>query len=181
MSILAPTPEFEWLRADAKDLDRKLREGDGLGFPGDPRLVLAQGVITAEKSGYSKELGRIVRRGDIVARRWEVWRHCEDGVDRMIGHWRMHEFDRILLDLTSMRLDSPGHEDTLSKIDKANDAKDKEVLGQMRDVLGEFADHTARLIHDTTGPRDVFHQMPGRRDASPGEASGTNSTTPEES
>jgi len=154
MSLLLPNNDFGWVRADAADLDRKLREGDGIHWSGDPDLDLRQGVIEKTRSGRPT--------GEIVARRWEVWRHCEDGIDRMIGHWRMEEFDRILFDLARMRADSPGHEDVVDVIERKNDENEKRIWGQWRDKQGEMMEHLAKLYHDRTQPKNVFRGMPGR-------------------
>lgn len=154
MPLLTPNDSFGWIRGDAPDLDRKLREGDGIQWVGDPDLDLRQGVVEKMISGRPT--------GEIVARRWEVWRHCEDGIDRLIGHWRMEEFDRILFDLARMRPDAPGHEDAVARIEKANDANESRIMQGARDSLGEMLEHAAKLHHDTTGPRNVFRGIPGR-------------------
>lgn len=153
MPLLTPNDAFGWVRGDAPDLDRKLREGDGIQWAGDPDLDLRQGVVEKMSSGRPT--------GEIVARRWEVWRHCEDGIERLIGHWRMEEFDRILYDLARMRPEAPGHEDAVLKIEKANDENEKRLMQPGRDALGEMLEHAAKLHHDTHNPRNVFRGMPG--------------------
>jgi hypothetical protein len=152
--ILTPSDSFGWIRADAADLDRKLREGDGIQWTGDPLLELRQGVVEKMSSGRPT--------GEIVARRWEVWRACEDGVDRMIGHWRMEEFDRILFDLARMRAESPSHVDVVDSIEAANVENEKRIWKPFRDSQGEMLEHAAKLWHDTNNPKNVFRQMPGR-------------------
>jgi hypothetical protein len=154
MSLLLPNNDFGWVRADAADLDRKLREGDGIHWSGDPDLDLRQGVVEETKSGRPT--------GKIVARRWEVWRHCEDGIDRMIGHWRMEEFDRILFDLAAMRAESPGHVDVIDSIDAKNEANDNAIWEPWRQAQGEMLEHMAKLYHDRNNPRNVFRGLPGR-------------------
>jgi hypothetical protein len=151
--ILTPSEDFGWLRGDAADLERKIQKGDGLGWPGDPDMTLAQGVVEEMKYG--------VPTGNIVARRWEVWRHCEDGIERIIGHWRMEEFDRIVFDLTRMRADSPGHVDVVDQIEKANAENEDRIWAPARDALGEMKEHAAKLWHDTHEPKNVFRGMPG--------------------
>lgn len=158
-SIIRPNQDLGWLRGDAELLDTKLRTGDGLGWPGDPRLSLVQGVVEATKRTQHPVTGKWLRAGDIVARRWEVWRECEDGEDRRIGHWRMEEFDRILLDLSGMRLDSPGHVDTLDTIDKHNAAKEDEEMRPFRDNLGEALDRGHRLVHELREGKNTFAQV----------------------
>lgn len=154
MPILRPDADLGFLRGDAPELDRKLREGDGIHWGGDPDLTLAQGVVEETRSG------RLT--GKIVARRWEVWRMCEDGVDRMIGHWRMEEFDRILFDLAAMRAEAPGHVFVDDAIEKANVANEKRVWAPYREKSFEMKEHMAKLWHDRTQPKNVFRQMPGR-------------------
>lgn len=154
MSLLLPNNDFGWMRADAADLDRKLREGDGIHWSGDPDLDLRQGVVEEMRSGRPT--------GNIVARRWEVWRHCEDGVDRMLGHWRMEEFDRILFDLASMRADAPGHVNVVDAIELKNAENEKRIWEPYRQAQGEMLEHLAKLYHDTTGPRNVFRGIPGQ-------------------
>lgn len=154
MSLLLPNNDFGWMRADAPDLDRKLREGDGIHWSGDPSLDLRQGVVEEMRSGRPT--------GKIVARRWEVWRHCEDGVDRMIGHWRMEEFDQILYDLARMRADAPGHVDVVDSIEAGNQANEKRIWASWRDSQGEMLEHMAKLWHDRNNPKNVFRGMPGR-------------------
>lgn len=156
MSILLPNSDFGWVRADAADLDRKLREGDGIQWSGDPDLDLRQGVVEEVRSGRPT--------GKIVARRWEVWRHCEDGVDRLIGHWRMEEFDRILFDLARMRAESPGHVDVVDSIEAQNEANDKRIWQKGHDAYSEMMEHMLKLHHDRNNPRNVFRGIPGLRD-----------------
>lgn len=151
--ILTPSDSFGWIRGDAADLDKKLRIGDGIHWTGDPDLDLRQGVV--EKMVWGRPTG------EIVARRWEIWRHCEDGIDRMIGHWRMEEFDRILFDLARMRAESPGHVDVVDSIEKGNNENEKRIWQPFRDSQGELLEHAAKLYHDTHGPRNVFRGMPG--------------------
>lgn len=150
-SPLTFNPEIGWLHSGAEELDRQLRDGDGMGWPGDPRLSLSVGVLEH----------RLTRA---VGRRYEVWRHNEDGTDTIIAHWRLEDFDRILFDLAKMRLDAPGHVDTQDEIDKHNAAIEADIDAKAKDSLGEMMEHAAKLHHDTNNPRNVFRQMPGLRD-----------------
>ena len=150
MSLHVPDSQMGYVHADAAKVDRQLREGDGLMWTGDPRLELRMGVVQANRRAYVPALGRYVSRGEIVARRYEVWRHCEDGIDRRIGSWRIEEFDRILMDLAPMRLDAPGRTDTLERIDAGNAAIEKENTDKFRDAAGEMLDHKLRLIQTHT-------------------------------
>lgn len=154
MPILTPNGDLGFLRGDAPELDRKLREGDGIHWTGDPDLELRQGIVEEMRSG------RLT--GKIVARRWEVWRYCEDGVERMIGHWRMEEFDRILLDLSTMRAEAPGHKFVDDAINEANAANEERVWQPYREKMFELKEHMGKLIHDRTQPKNVFRGMPGQ-------------------
>lgn len=153
MSLLLPNSDFGWVRSDAADLDRKLRDGDGIHWSGDPNLELRQGVIEEVKWGRPT--------GKIVARRWEVWRHCEDGTDQQIGHWRMEEFEQILFDLSRMRAGAPGHENVIDVIEKHEAENDKRIWGQWRESQGAMLEHLSKLYHDTHEPKNVFRGMPG--------------------
>jgi hypothetical protein len=152
--LVTPNQQFGWIRADAADLDRKLRDGDGIHWSGDADLFLGQGVVEEVRWGR--------KTGKVVARRWEVWRRCEDGEERLLGHWRMEEFDRILFDLARMRAESPEHEDVLALIDKDNAKTEDRIWAPARDALGEMKEHGAKLLHDRQNPKNVFRQMPGR-------------------
>jgi len=44
----------------------------------------------------------------IIGRRYEVWRHCEDEKNRMIGHWRMEESTPIYSDMVVMAAGAAG-------------------------------------------------------------------------
>lgn len=163
-ALHVPDSDAGWSRADAPELDRKLREGDGLGFPGDPALYLGQGVVTSRKRQQHPKTGAWLYPGDIIARRWEVWRHCEDGVDRIIGHWPEHDFDRIIFDLAPMRLDAPNRVSSEDAIDAHNAEIEDKNSREAKDVIGEATEHLAKLVHDRTQPRNVFRGIPGLRD-----------------
>lgn len=159
-----PHADAGYMHSDAERVDRVLRDGDGLGWPGDPRLELRMGVMEVAEGRISRTLGRWVNKGEILGRRYEVWRRCEDGVERRVGSWTLEEFDRIILDLSGMRLDSPGHVDTQAKIDTTNAEIEAAAMRDYRDAQGEILEHGAKLLHDTTQPKNVFRGMPGRRD-----------------
>lgn len=162
--VLRPSADLDWVRADAEDLDRKLREGDGILWAGDPDLELRQGVVQAQRRVQHPKTGAWLNRGDIIARRWEVWRHCEDGVDRKIGGWRMEEFDRILMDIAGMRLGAPNTTPVLDRIDAANAEMEAKASKLYRDAMGEALEHGAKLFHDTTFGPNTFRQVGGLRD-----------------
>lgn len=164
---LIPT-EAGFLHSGTDDLAALLVVGDGHGWPGDPRLDLRIGVIREKATG-------------LVGRRYEVWRTNEDGTETRIMHWRIEDFDRILFDLTKMRLDSPGHVSAEDEIDAHNDAIEQKRSDEARDALGEMMEHAAKLHHDTTQPRNVFRGMPGLRDeiASPEASISTGNVAPQ--
>lgn len=150
-----------WSRADAADLDRKLRDGDGIHWAGDQRLDLREGVVESQKYQYVPALKRHVQAGEILARRWEVWRICEDGEERLLAHWLPVEFDRILFDLAMMRSESPAHVDVGDAIDAANVEHEKKVWTPYRESQLTMLDHLVRLKHDTEEGKTTFRQMPG--------------------
>jgi hypothetical protein len=150
------------MHGTAELLDRQLREGDGLAWSGDPRLWLGVGVLTAPRRMQHPTTRRWLNRGDVVARRYEVWRHNEDGTDTKIGSWLIGEFDRILFDLQQMRAGAEGRiEDVTVRIDKHNDALDKANSAKVRDAAGAMHEHALLLGHDRGNPRHTFRGMPG--------------------
>lgn len=164
MGIIRPDSETGWMHADAAETDRILREGDGMAWPGDPSMYLSMGILTANRTGYSSQCNRFVRAGDIVARRYEVRRHNEDGEDVLIGSWRLEDFDRIIFDLAPLRLDSPGHIDALDAIDMHNAKVEKQKEDEYVDVMMQVLDHQMHLWHDLNNPRNVFRGIDGFRD-----------------
>lgn len=140
--ILAP----EW-----RDLSDKIVNGDGLGWPGDPRLELRIGVIE-----YKGRTGR----------RLEVWRANEDGSETPVAHWRPDHAGQVCFDLAKMRVDRPGFskDDACTRIDRHNDAIERKNQSDWNDIQAELSEYVSALYHDTTGPRTTFRQIPGRRD-----------------
>lgn len=145
---LAPTREGTWLHSEARDLEFRLQTLD-------PRLSLIIRTI--------KHRGR-------TGKRYEVWRHTEEGQDVIIGHWRIEEFYQIEADVTLMRaaLQRPDEVPSAEqRIDKVNDKLDRDNSSQVKDVLGEMHEHAFKLWHDLNNPRNVFRQVGGvGRDAS---------------
>lgn len=121
-------------------------------WSGDPRLELRIGVKTE-------------RRSLRTARRYEVWRYCEDGSEQCIGAWKLIEFPQILHDIALMRAGAEGRAvDSVARIELANQAKEKANADAYRDAAGPIMDHGARLVHDRTQPKQTFRQVGGLRD-----------------
>lgn len=121
-------------------------------WTGDPRLELRIGILKEKATGRT-------------ARRYEVWRHCEDGSDQRIGTWRMDEYGQILHDLAVMRAGAEGREvSVLDRIDTHNAKIEKANADKYKDAAGVILDHGARLLHDTTQPKQTFRQVGGLRD-----------------
>lgn len=135
-AILVPHSEAGWLDARATQLALDLRQGRPVvGWRGDPNLELRLGIMTDR---HHRE----------VARRWEVWRHCEDGADRRLADWALDEFDQIIPDLVAMDPRNRGHVPTVERIDQANAARDAEIRSQVRDKAAEAFDQ----LHHAHGP-----------------------------
>jgi hypothetical protein len=155
--MLINRPGIGTIDHDAWELDRKLREGDGVIWPGDPHLTLELAVVEARDRTTGKRH---------VGRRYEVWRACEDGMDRLIGHWRLDEKHAILPELARMRIEAPGHVDVVESMRAGNARVEAATRDKYRDAMGACLDHAARLLHDRTQPKTTFRQVGGRRDDS---------------
>ncbi len=152
MGLYVPNAQTGYAHAGMEELDRKLKQGDGLTWGGDPDLDLHMGVITD-------------KRGNVVARRYEVWRFCEDGQERMLAHWRLEEFDRILLDIVMMKAGAEGKVASAEvRIDTANAKLEKEQSDKFVEKNFDTLDHALRLAHDTTRAKNTFRGIPGQRD-----------------
>lgn len=152
--------KYAFAHADAPELAKQLVQGDGIHWAGDPNLELGMETMEAPKSMWYKPLGRRVRKGEILCRRYAVYEHCTDGSVQRIGHWRLEEFDRILFDIASMRFESPNHESVYDQIDAANAAADKANDEEIVGALVEGEEHRLRLIHDVVEGPNRFRQMP---------------------
>lgn len=137
------TPDGGAVAPEYADLVRQIQQGDGMGWPGDPRMYLAIGILENRRTG---------KRG----RRLEVWRLNEDGSETMVAHWLPAEQNRVIYDLARMRVDSPGHVDVQDVIDKHNEAKQAALDAAARDQMMEVLDHALRLDHDRNNPRNKF-------------------------
>jgi len=152
MSLYVPTAAG-MVHSDVDALVGLIQNGDGMGWPGDPRMYVTIGVLSQTKNGR-------VRTG----RRYEVRRWNEDGSIALIGHWRLDEKDKIIFELSRMRMDSPGHVDTLAEIDKTNAAIEQKATDVYMDSQGEMLSHAASIVAETEYGKNTFRQMPGTRD-----------------
>lgn len=139
-NVVAP----EW-----QDLERKIREGDGLVWTGDPRLWLGIGVL---ENKFTHKVGR----------RLEVWRDNEDGSTTLVAHWLLSEAHRVLFDLANMRIDRPGYVSVEDKIDAHNATLEKAASEAVVEEMYEVLDHAIRIDHDKNQPRNRFY-MHGNR------------------
>lgn len=156
-----------FVHAEAGELARKLQQGDGILWAGDPRLELGMGTLEAPASMWYPPFGRRVKKGEVLARCYIVMRNNEDGTTTPVGQWRLEDFDRILMDIAPLRLDSPGHVDTLAAIDAHNDALEKERDATAVGVMMEDNEHRMKLWADTTQGKTMFRQVGGMRDEAP--------------
>lgn len=161
MALLTQRHGQGWAHAAAEELDRQLREGDGLMWAGDPRLDLRIAIASAPRAMLHPITQRRVRAGDELFRRYEVYRHNEDGTEESIGHWRIEEFDRILFDVVGMKASYEGkREDVISRIDAANAEVERKNSDTFRDAYGTMLDHSYRLAHTLAGePGTTFYQV----------------------
>jgi hypothetical protein len=114
------------------DLDRRLREGDGIAWSGDPRLYLSIGTMINRATGA-------------IGRRLEVYRDNEDGSTSLVGHWLPKEQFRVLFDLAQMRVDRPGGADVQDRIDTHNEAQAAAASAKHVEATTELLDYAVRL------------------------------------
>jgi hypothetical protein len=163
MSLYKTSAEIGgFVHSDASALADKLVLGDGLGWPGDPRLELRMGIRCAKRTMFDPNVRRTVQKGEVVARRYEVWRVNEDGSETPVGHWLLEEFDRILFDLTRMRSESPGHVDIGEAATATNDALEAAAGKAFAETTAEVKEYATKLIHDRNNPANTFRGIPGR-------------------
>lgn len=130
-------PEFE-------DLERRIRNGDGILWTGDQRLWLGIGIL---ENRFTRKTGR----------RLEVWRDNEDGTTVLVGHWLMSEQFRVLFDLANMRLDRPGAVDAVTRIEQHNEKLEAEASAKNVEKMYDVLDHALHLDHDRNNPKTKFH------------------------
>lgn len=126
-----------FIHAEAYDLEKRLMDFDN-------RLYLKYRVVKHPTK-------------DILGRRYEVWRHTEEGEMVMIGHWRLEEFGSIENDIRLMRAAVVGGAPTAEQqMDAGNEAVEKQNSTDFRDSMGDMLEHATKLWHDTNNPRNWF-------------------------
>lgn len=133
-----------------RELAGKVTGGDGYGWPGDDRMWL--------------QVGELHRSDGKVGRRLEVWRHNEDGSETMVGHWLPSESHMVCWELARMRVDSPGHEDVIDRIDAHNQKIEDEQSRQYRDAMGSLLEHAISLHVERSGEAKTKFYGMGRAD-----------------
>lgn len=130
-----------------------------LGWRGDPRMSLHIGVVAAAANGQHN--GKFVCRGQVIGRNLQVWRHCEDGKDRLIISKGLDAVHEIIPSLCKMDPRSPGFEDTHDAV-VANNAKvDADRAYDVQQAIGEMTEHLWHLTADSQNGRTTFRGMPG--------------------
>lgn len=137
------TPDGGAVAPEWADLAKKVTDGDGLGWRGDPDLWLGIGVVVNPRTGKT-------------GRRLEVWRDNTDGSTTMIAHWLPTEQHMVCYDLAKMRVDAPGHVSVVDRIDQHNDALEKAASDAAVESMMETLDHAIRVDHDRNNPRNQF-------------------------
>lgn len=131
-----------------------------LGWRGDPRLELRIGVLQAQKNGNDRK-GRFRTAGEVLARRYEVWRHNEDGTDTNILSRKLTDFADIIPALVQIDPRTPGHVGTIERIEKENKLRDKHAADAVQEAHGEATEHLWKLVADRENGRTTFRGMPG--------------------
>lgn len=131
------------------------------GWKGDPRLSLRVGVLTAAKNGYDPRSGKWYRKGELLARRYEVWRHLETGEDERIIDRPLHLLHEIIPALVKIDPRTPGFENSVDRVIRENDAVHAQRASDIREAHGEMVEHLWALAHDRSGPKNTFRGMPG--------------------
>lgn len=118
-----PDGRVEW--HEHRDLSDRLTRGDAtLGWGGDPEMHLVCNV---------------------KAQRWEVWRVCEDGVDRMMLH--RDGLGAPGLDLIrALVAGDTRHIDVIGDLVRDNDRMEADRRAAERDRMSESADKLAHAL-----------------------------------
>jgi hypothetical protein len=133
-----------------------------LGWRGDPRLFLGIGVVTASKHGTDPHTGNFYRKGDVVAHAYQVWRHNEDGTDKLVLQRRSDEWERIIPAMVGVDLNTPGRTDVMDDVIKENAAVEKANTDEWAGHYREQTEHLWRLVGERTYGRNTTYQVPGR-------------------
>ena len=145
---------------EAERLADDLTQGNpAFGWKGDARLSLFVGILACGKAGYKN--GVYYKEGEPMARRYEVWRHNEDGTDKRIMSRPLHLVHEILPTMVSLDPRTPGHEATMDRIERENkkvDADKEYAIGQAH---GEMTEHLWSIVHDRNNPQNTFRQVGG--------------------
>lgn len=158
------SPGVGFIHSEAAEVDRQLREGDGLVWTGDPSLELRVGIRSAHKRMQHPITGRWLNRGDMIAKRYEVWSHTLDGEDVLINHWKIEEFGRILFDIAGQKASFEGRKPTAEEQIDANNARiDKANTDQLRDHYGAMFEHAFSIAQERTAGR-LTHRGVGGSD-----------------
>jgi hypothetical protein len=154
--------ELPW---SVHELDRMLREGDpSKGWRGDPRLSLGMGIVVTEKSGMQVDPDgktRFHRAGDKVGWNWTVYRHNEDGTDTPILTRKGLDLNLIIPKLIEMDPRTPGHENVMDMVEKADAAVQRAKEQQIAEAHGEHLDHLWRLVDERQNGRHTTRQVQG--------------------
>lgn len=130
-----------------------------LGWRGDSRLSLRVGVLTAQRNG--NHAGRFRTAGTVLARRYEVWRHNEDGTDTLILHRQLNAWHELIPALVQIDPRTPGHKDAFTQVAKANEREHKAAADAVKEAHGEATEHLWKLVADRNNGRTTFRGMPG--------------------
>lgn len=143
-----------YVRSEDAELDHQLKFGDGLVWKGDPSLELRYGVLTAPKLMQHPVTGRWLNKGDLIAKRYEVWSHTPDGQDVFLNHWKMDEFGRILFDIAGQKAGFEGRAPSAEeRMDKNNDAVEKAAMDTFRDSYSAMYEHMHSIVQEQTQGR----------------------------
>lgn len=114
-----PTGDLIEVPSHVLGLDKRIKEGDPTClWPGDPRMFL---MFNPQKQKY------------------QVWRACEDGVERIICSWLPNQMDsRLLRHLAS--IDSQTR-DVLGNIDRHNESLTRQREANAAAATDEAADY----------------------------------------
>lgn len=138
-----------------------LTQGDPVhGWKGDPRLSLHVGVIRAAQDGVYH--GKFRRRGDVIGKCYQVMRHNEDGTDLPILQRRLDQWHEIIPAMVQIDPRTPGHVDTMTRVERANTLEEKHRSDDFQEAHGEATEHLWKLVSDRQNGRNTTRQVPGR-------------------